>query len=579
MTTLRQSPGFVTSDLQSYMSDYGYGLFSCDDVAHWHAFARRDSMTHSIMQLKMNLMLRNRISFIGHVEREYEQTRSPKRRRFAGLSRVPENGPSEINNSDVLTESWRAQLREILFSAWSTGIGASITAREARRLRALEAIVLSADSPAEAWNAIHSHSKSEQRLQRAQKAFQRCHAIDDGNWERGMADVGQELPDDDNVWFDSTRTPQSEPDNEEDDLRVEAVHLDRCLVFYKRGATGCIRFLYWLPIMCAKQTVFLRIRNVFTFIDSRPGDDGRVVSRVTRAQPEFQLEETNRLAYSKAVQVMAFPYVPLLRPELKQGYDDDDQDLALSRYTEASMPVPRDDPPPKNSLEALRRYDNLNEFPAPERRARAAAGAPPTFPFNAVDLPPGWTVAKAPDSHAPPSFVDCFQLRRSRLFQEFDMPEGVIGMYSLQESKDFSSIGGLGGKTMSTESLPWRLLNDSTEQLTIGVCEYVNAILGYSTNERRIRLAAKEAISNVEQGKPAAGLDPDKHAIKMTMVRKQESEQVIPLMTAGIMKWDAGLLMLAERMGVDPSVFHAQPQLTLEQLAGVQSEEPSPGEK
>jgi len=133
-----------------------------------------------------------------------------------------------------------------------------------------------------------------------------------------------------------------------------------------------------------------------------------------------------------------------------------------------------------------------------------------------------------------------------------------VGMYSLQESKSFAPLGGVGtgGKTNSTESLPWRLIGDANDALTVRVVDFVNALLGYSSVERRARRAAREALLVNSPRRAVTMLDTDRLALRLVMTRKQESEQIIPMMEAGILRYPDGAEMLARRLGEGPERFH-----------------------
>lgn len=155
------------------------------------------------------------------------------------------------------------------------------------------------------------------------------------------------------------------------------------------------------------------------------------------------------------------------------------------------------------------------------------------------------------------------------MFQEFDLPEGLVGMYSLHEARDYSSIGGLGGKTTSTESIPWRLANDATENFIRSLEEFVNCVLGYITSQSRIKKIAKKVVDLVEEGKKPKDIDPHEGEIRMTMERRNETGEIVALVQAQFLQWQAGVKVLAENTGLDPSCFYNQPQLTGEQMAGV----------
>lgn len=516
------------------MSEYGFENVNMSEIDRIYNIGLTDSVFSQIMRMKLNHVFVNEMIF------KLKQ--------------------DVIKNSDVLRESWEKQLRVIMRHVWCGGFGVSINMKEMRRLRFIESVVSSCSDLNEIFDKIKKRYKYKQEV---------SEYITDLNFTQPWAPIGAEP--DDGLWKDEVK--------EEDECYVEALNVSRLIVYVKRDWTSTQKYVYFVPVETLnRRTMYVRIRNAFTLCD----DTDFTVSRIAQLLPLMHLEQKARQCYEVSIASRAAPHVAFetdSKPTHGFDMDEEIQNHMDSSRVEALPKVIRDG--------YQREIDGLDVAVTTRRALKPyVPDQNAGVPLQSYNVPKGLKIAKHPEAHEPMYFKEITQMRWEDGFGLFEIPLGLLSIYNLYMKKDTGLLQN-SGSTYSVDSLHYKMFQDGNVRFSSMLTAYVSACIFYSTSERVLDKAALKIadIDEIQTFETAINhVDPSSDAVHVTMSMSIEIEKIISMVSSEIMKWDAGISIIAKKMHMDAEAFNKKRPRDLGQLVGIQendneSKPPAPKKK
>jgi hypothetical protein len=508
-------------DLNEFMGQYGYQSININNISMLYNTGISDPMISQIMRMKLNHVFVNPMMFT--------------------------NNGNEYKHSDILRESWEEQLKIIMRHVWCCGFGACINKYESRRLRNIESIIHSTKDINNIWEQIKKKYKITK--------LPHTEIISDLNFLQNWANIGAEP--DDGLWLDEYI--------ESDEGYGESLYLSQLLIFAKKDWSSNDKYVYFIPIMTQNgRTFYVRIRNVFTLKDDGNRNSNNIImSRVSQLLPAINLQKKSQQCYEVSMSSRAAPNIPFETDT--KGKNDFDIDMEIQNNTE----IGRIDVLPRNIRgDNQREIDNLDVLVTTKRIMRPYQDEKdPNVPIQSYNVPKGLKIGKQPESHDPTYFNEVSQMLWVEGFGLFEIPQGLISMYSLHTNKALETTGDLKGKTLSIDSLPYRLFQESNDRLAKIFISYMNKVIGYSMIKPISQKVAKDLeIDQIDQ------IDVDSNVLQVMMPKNPDADKILSLMAAGILKYEIGIQMLAKALGIDVGCFNKQQPKDLEQLVGIKRE-------
>lgn len=514
-------------DINQFMAAYGFQSILPPSVSGLFMEGISDTLISQIMRMKLQHVFSNTMIF------------------------TLKNSVSSHPKSELLRQNWESQLNLIMRFMWCCGFGACINKSEVRRLRIIQSIINKTNDLGEMWKMV---KKAYPKVEVNESEF-----ISDMNFTTEWATVGAEP--DNGMWDDEYE--------EDDEGMVSAVDIAECLVYSKKDWIGTTKYAYWIPMMNTNsRMIYVRMRNVFTLRDDDcrvPG--GEIVSRISRLIEDLELERKSRKCYETSMSSRSAPSVPFETVEKHRGLQisEEYQNSASSDRTDAKPREVRGDF--EREVDGIEVHQTTKRILMPYRKEKD-----PRVPAQYYNVPDGMKIGKQTDAQDPTFFIETLHMRRSRIYAAFDIPESVVGLYSLQESKDFSTVGGLGGKTLSIGSLPWKLFTDANDRLAQELTTFMNLVMGYSKIRPVIHKMA-DKLSDDDDVSKVEDFDIDASVLQVMMPKTPSLDQVMSLISSGIMKYTSGVEIIAKIMSIDPSCFNMKEPPNLEQLVGIKPPE------
>jgi len=460
--------------------------------------------------------------------------------------------------SESLRNSWETQMKIIVRYMWCIGFGASINKRESKRLRFIEQIVRTSKSLNEVWKRIGEKYK-------IKEIVSNNYVVSDLNFLRDWKANGAEP--DDGLWKEKNSKKEEksmsfDEQQEEDSLFFEALNISNLVVYIQDSwSNQYIKHVFFVPMrLDNNKTVFVRIRNVFILKDDTINTNGiGVISRVSLLLPKLELDKKTNQYLEVSMRSRAIPNIPFeADSKHKNDWEPDVevQNRLDSNQREAINLFNRD---------GFRENDALN-MPIPHSNMHDEDS---NLPSNVYKVPKGLKVSKQQEAHEPTNLLNIQSDLITSVFNVFEVPIGLMSIYSLYLSKDQGLLGKTAGKTFSIDSIHYVLWEQGKDSLSDFMIKYIMDCIGHST----INPVSWDAIKDIDVDQ-IEQVDVDQNFIVVTMPKILELDKLISLVSSGYMKFEPGMEQVAKRLRIDRNVLTDKMPKDVEQLVGIKKEQP-----